>query len=100
MSGAPSTRALRCTSCGAEIPVRTFKAGRITCPHCGAERGLDTDLVDRLRAEAQEASAASTGASSMPDPAPDPDARARVHPAYIALAAVLLGLTAYLLYVW
>ncbi len=95
VSPEPRSRALRCAACGAEIPVRTFEAGRIVCPACGAERGLDGDLVGRLRAEA-----AAAGPPSSPRVEPDPERREPMRPVLLAAAALLLGLVAYLLYTW
>jgi len=88
VSGGTNSRVLRCSACGAAIAVRTFKAGRIVCPDCGAERGLATDLVVRLREEAPP---------DAIDPPPAPEARARVRPALLVIVVVVLGATVYLL---
>ncbi len=88
VSAGANSRVLRCNACGATIPVRTFKAGRIVCPVCGAERGLATDLLARLREEVPPDAVA---------PAAAPEARARVRPALLVIVVVVLGATVYLL---
>jgi hypothetical protein len=45
-----SVRQIRCGACGADIAVRTFRAGDVRCPQCGAATDLAGDLAQRMRA--------------------------------------------------
>ena len=66
---------IKCSACGGDIPVRTFKAGNVTCPSCGTIKDLGDDLAARMRQfqanlEASPPTEAVPAAPAVMEPAP------------------------------
>lgn len=61
-------KTIKCTSCGTDIPVRTFKAGNVHCQNCRATRNLDDDLASRMRKFQAEAQAQAASQAAVVDP--------------------------------